>query len=93
MKGAIVGRGGTALELSQRPEREGVQLFSEASSSPQTLNAIRHWLVARMAALVGAAPREEQAEIDFDAPFARFGLDSRQALEILRELEALVGRK
>ncbi|MDC3985913.1 type I polyketide synthase [Polyangium jinanense] len=69
------------------------QFFSEASSSPQTIDAIRQWLVARMAALLGAAPPEEQAGIDLDAPFARFGLDSRQALEILRELEALVGRR
>ncbi|MDC0746351.1 type I polyketide synthase [Polyangium mundeleinium] len=68
-------------------------LFFEESSSSQAIDAIRQWLVARMAALVGAAPREEQAGIDLGAPFARFGLDSRQALEILRELEALVGRR
>ncbi|HWO24078.1 MAG TPA: amino acid adenylation domain-containing protein, partial [Kofleriaceae bacterium] len=62
---------------------------SSDSVSSSTLDTIRQWLVARIATLLHVEPRA----LKLDAPFARFGLDSRQALEILRELEALVGRK
>ena len=32
-------------------------------------------------------------DVEIDAPLARYGIDSRQALAILRELEAFTGRK
>lgn len=44
----------------------------------ETSDAVRAWLVAQMAALSGV----DAARIDVDAPFARYGIDSQQAVEL-----------
>src|SRR5262245_12243791 len=53
------------------------------------VHAIRQWIVARLA----GATQSDPHEFDVDVPFAHYGIDSRDALTIVCELEGLVGRK
>ncbi|HWO22149.1 MAG TPA: SDR family NAD(P)-dependent oxidoreductase, partial [Kofleriaceae bacterium] len=62
---------------------------SDSSHSREASGKIGQWLAARIAELLQIEPQR----IDLDAPFASFGIDSRQALALLRELETYVGRK
>lgn len=60
-----------------------------ASTVSSTVAATRQWLVARLAAVLELDPRE----IERDAQLARHGISSLQALAIMHDLGALVGRK
>src|SRR3712207_1600964 len=61
----------------------------DSSHSAQPSGNVEQWLVARIAELLQIEPQQ----VKLDTPFASYGVDSRQAIAILRELEAFVGRK
>ena len=59
----------------------GVELMAE--------QAVRSWLVARLAEAVGVEP----AEIDVRQPFESYGLSSRDAVSLYGDLEELLQRR
>src|SRR5262249_51609700 len=68
----------------------GQSSFGSASASAlPSLEAIKHWLINQIAILFGI----EFDKVEIEAPFARYGIDSMQAVTIVRALGELVGRK
>jgi mycoketide-CoA synthase len=61
----------------------------DSSHSAQPSGNVEQWLVARIAELLQVEPQQ----VKLDTPFASYGIDSRQALALIRELEVFVGRK
>jgi acyl carrier protein len=62
---------------------------SARAAEPPSEQAIRQWLVERIAKALESSP----AEIDVETPFARLGLDSRTAVGMSGELERWLGRR
>ena len=58
------------------------------ASSAGSYDAIRDWLVARIASVSGLAPER----LDIRDPFSRFGLDSQRAVVLSGELQDWLGR-
>jgi amino acid adenylation domain-containing protein len=59
----------------------------DASPSLQSVESIRDWLVAQLAAKLGLA----QTGIDVNQPIARYGLDSMMAIELMHKIESGLG--
>lgn len=56
---------------------------------PLTAEAIRQWLIERLARQVKISP----AEVDTAKPFEAYGLDSRVAIQVSGALEKIVERR
>jgi amino acid adenylation domain-containing protein len=70
---------------SVNEERE--TLIYEPSVQLQRAEAVREWLVARLANMLGINP----AEIDTEQPISRYGIDSLMAIELVHSIEANLG--
>ncbi|ATB40012.1 long-chain-fatty-acid--CoA ligase [Cystobacter fuscus] len=62
---------------------------AEAPANGHSEEAIQNWLLGRMAQYLGVAAEE----IDVQAPFARYGLDSAVAVSLTGELAGWLGRE
>jgi acyl carrier protein len=69
------------LEAETRPIPAPVAAPSEA--------AIQAWLVARLSEELGVVPQD----IEIDAPFSTYGLDSVAAVNLVSQLEAWLGQE
>jgi acyl-CoA synthetase (AMP-forming)/AMP-acid ligase II/acyl carrier protein len=78
----------TGASREPPPEAETAKEAAEAPVEA-TVDDLRSWLVARIAARSGSEP----ADIEVDLPFSDFGLDSLQAQELIGELEQWLGRR
>jgi phthiocerol/phenolphthiocerol synthesis type-I polyketide synthase C len=89
----------SALESEKQEVEKQHDLQTPSSTSPrkglrtgfqkptQTAEAIQNWLVSRFAERLGIKPHE----IDIREPFARYGIDSVQAVSLSTELEDWLG--
>ncbi len=77
-----------AVEVWWAPGLEPETVQTETAAAPPSGDELTAWLVARLAAHCGVAPEA----VDIAAPFARFGLESKDAVGLAADLETLVGR-
>ena len=76
------------LEVVGEWHRPAEAIAGDSAARSQSYDAIRDWLVARIAAQTGVAA----AQIDVADPFTRYGLDSQRAVILSGELQDWLGR-
>jgi acyl carrier protein len=60
-----------------------------AMKNPPSVDQIERWLVELVSSLVGVSP----GDIDVNARFDRYGIDSAAAISVTAELEGHLGRE